>query len=188
MTNLQRLLHRFAQRQRALLDRISRAEELADAIACDLVLLERVARTRDASSAASSEPPKRPRQMLRGPFDARVCAIDLTRRADDWALVRFDQSGEIALPPILADLLSLLSDDNGISDDELVGWKTLDQVAKDLQKTSGRPFTRHAVTQQIYRLRRELFTRGGVSPKLIQTNRRRGVRLALMRARRADRS
>jgi hypothetical protein len=179
-----RLLRRFAQRQRALLDRISRAEELADAIACDLVLLERAARRQEPSAVPA--PDRSKRQLLRGPFDARVGAIDLKRRADDWIVVRFDQSNEIALPPILGDLPSVLSDDARVSDDELVAWKTLDEVAKDLQRASGRSFSRHAVTQQIYRLRRELFTRGGVSPKLIQTNRRRGVRLALVRKRITD--
>jgi hypothetical protein len=95
--------------------------------------------------------------------------------------IRIDGGKQFSLPPTLADLLTALSIDNGLSDDEFVGWKTLGEVAEYLARRSGRPVTKRAITQNVYRLRKELFDRGGVNPYLVQTNRRRGVRFAFRR-------
>jgi hypothetical protein len=105
--------------------------------------------------------------------------LEIKPRSDGFSDVRIDAGKSFALPPMLADLLAVLSLTGAASDDGLVGWKTIDEVAILLGKRSSRRFSRHAVTQSIYRLRKELFNRGGANPYLIQTNRRRGVRFAL---------
>jgi hypothetical protein len=179
--DLRRFVQRFARKQRLLLDRLTRAEELADAIACDLADLERALVLDGAASGVTRVRPKRLRELLGKTVDVRVNEVSITRRADDWGLIHIDQADEFLLPPLLTDLLSVLISESGPSDDELVAWKTLDEVSKRLEKKVGRRFGRHAVTQQIHRLRRELFARGGVSPLLVQTSRRFGVRVAVRR-------
>jgi hypothetical protein len=174
-------LHGIARKQRLLLDRISRAEELADQIACDLADLERLLSV-DPAGRRPHVRPKRVRELAGASMNARVSEVLIKRRDDDWGLVSLDGVTEFALPPMLTDLLAILCADAEPSADDLVAWKTLDEVAKRLGKKIGRPFSRHAVTQHVYRLRRELFARGGANPLLVQTNRRRGVRMALRRS------
>src|SRR2546422_507907 len=59
--------------------------------------------------------------------------------------------------------------------------KSMKEIGEFLTKQTGKPVTKRAITQNVYRLRKELFERGGVNPYLIQTNRRRGLRFALRR-------
>lgn len=92
-----------------------------------------------------------------------------------------DGGKQFTLPPILADLMTALSIDNGLNDDGFVGWKPIKEIADYLTKKMGKPVSKRAITQNVYRLRKELFDRGGVNPYLVQTNRRRGIRFALRR-------
>ena len=181
-----RLLNDLVRRHGALLSRISRAEELADVIACDLEQLQSHFAVDALISDGDGSSPAgrcnlRALETLRQIAEAGTSSLELNHRADGSAEVRIAAGKQFTLPPTLAHLLSILSDDSGRSDEGLVGWKTLDEVAILLQKREGRPFTRHGVTQQVYRLRKELFQRGGVNPFLVQTNRRLGVRFAVRR-------
>jgi hypothetical protein len=110
-----------------------------------------------------------------------AASLELKPRPDGMTDVLIDGGKQFSLPPALADLISALSVDTGVSDDALVGWKSVKEIAAWLSKQSGRPVSKRAITQNVYRLRKELFERGGVNPYLVQTNRRRGLRFALRR-------
>jgi DNA-binding response OmpR family regulator len=175
----------LARRHRTLLSRLGSAELLADTISLDLSRIENCLETGELEPVAEDEKhtgPKgggRSREQLRILADSGVTTLEINLRSDGLSDVRIDAGKKFNLPPALADLLSILSLNGGTSDDRLVGWKTIDEVAILLGKRSSRRFSRHTVTQSIYRLRKELFNRGGANPYLIQTNRRRGVRFAL---------
>jgi len=179
--DLDKFVQRFARRHRLLLARISRAEELADGLACDLADLEQTMRSGRPVTAEARRGRVRFRDLAKGSANVRARSVSVRRRADDWGVIQVDQGAEFTLPPILTDLFVVLSAESGQSDDDLVAWKPLEEVARRLAKKAGRAFSRHSVTQHIHRLRRELFARGGASPLLVQTNRRLGVRLALQR-------
>ena len=179
----QRFVQRLVRRQRLLLARLSRAEELADAMALEIEEFERGLNPRGSTGSAARARPPRGRERLTASMNVRATEIAIRRRPDDWGLVRVDQADEFLLPPILTDLFAILVAECGPSDDELVAWQTLGEVAKRMEKKAGRTFSRHAVTQHVHRLRRELFNRGGMSPMLVQTSRRFGVRVAVRRRR-----
>ena len=183
---IRRLISGLARRYRQLVSRISNAELLADEIAADLAKLEEC--FDENTPVARADGPylnerrgNRVQEQLRRVAEGGALTLDIKRRADGLAEVRIDDGQPFTLPPVLADLLYILAVDTGLTTDELIGWKSLDEVAILLGKNEGRKLARHAVTQSIYRLRRELFNRGGINPFLVQTNRRRGVRFALKR-------
>jgi hypothetical protein len=186
---LLRELRRLSERQRALVRRMSRDEELADAIAQDLVELERDLREGsfgnpgDGATKARRHRSVETGRVLRIAAEAGVTSLKMSKRADGSVRVRIDGSQEFELPPALADLLWVLAQDSGRSEDGLIGWKTPDEAAILLAKKQGRTSSKHALTQNIYRLRTALADRGGVNPFLVQTHRRLGVRFALRRER-----
>ena len=176
----------LARRHRRLVSRISKDELLADAIAGDIRLLEDLlaggAAERDGKMVRF---PRRSKNLggserLKREAELGARSLDIKVRSDGQADICIDQDGSFTLPPVLADLLYVLSIDSGQSSDGLIGWKTLDEVAILLKKKEGKKFTRHSVTQNISRLRKAL-ERGGVNQFLVQTNRRRGARFALRR-------
>jgi hypothetical protein len=183
---LVRELRDLVRRQRLLLERLSRAEELADGLAQDLSQLESLIAGRGAAPARAAAAPRADggdtRRSLRRTAESGVGKVEIRARADGTAEVRVDGGPSFALAPVLGDLLAVLSLDGGRAPDGLVAWKTLDEVAILLGKKTGRPVRRHTATQHIYRLRRELFARGGVNPFLVQTHRRLGARFALRRS------
>lgn len=178
-------LRELARRYRSLVSRISSAELLADSIALDLARIEKCLETGALVEPCGDEQTfgrkdkGQLREQLRLLAETGAATLEIKPRTDGLCDVRIDAGKQFKLPPSLSDLLSILSLDGGASDDGLIGWKTLDEVAILLGKRSGRRFNRHTVTQSIYRLRKELFNRGGVNPFLVQTNRQRGVRFAL---------
>lgn len=184
-----RLLNDIVRRYRTLVSRISSAELLADDIAFDLARLENCFSSEPLVDAIfernTFERGGQPqlKERLRRMAESGVSALEIKLRSDGLADVRIDAGKQFKLPPMLADLLYTLAIESGPTEDELVGWKTLDEVAILLSKRIGRRFTRHSVTQNIYRLRKELFDRAGANPFLVQTNKRRGVRFALRRKR-----
>lgn len=173
-------LDEMARRFRALLRLLSRAEELADDIA---LRLEKLA----GGPASGPAPAKRRKadkeESLRQLAESGVFSVEIAGCADGAVEVRVDLGKPFRLPPLLGDLLEILCLEAADEwpEDELVGWKSLDEVSRRLGKRQGREFKRHAVTQAVHRLRKELFDRGGVNPFLVQTNRRLGARFALRR-------
>jgi hypothetical protein len=184
-TDLLEQIRELARRHRSLLSRLSNAELLADTIALDLSRIEKCLETGELAPVGEDERLARQkecgqrRDQLRLLADSGATTLEIKPRSDGLSDVRIDAGKRFSLPPFLADLLSVLSLNGATSDDGLVGWKTIDEIAILLGKRSSRRFSRHAVTQSIYRLRKELFNRGGANPYLVQTNRRRGVRFAL---------
>ena len=176
----------LARRHRTLVSRISSAELLADSIALELRRIEECleacaspAPARDYEKSSSEKEAAQAGEQLRRVAETGAGRLEIKPRADGPCEVRVDGGKQFLLPPLLADLLSGLSIEGAFAGDGLVGWKTLDEVAILLAKKTGRKFGRHTVTQNIYRLRKEMFGRGGVNPYLVQTNRRRGARFAL---------
>lgn len=115
------------------------------------------------------------------PKQKGVNHIGIRPDATGAAAVRIDAGTEFLLPHALANLLSALKTDNHRTTDEYVGWKTLPEVATMLAKMGEKKVSRRALVQRVHRLRRNLFVRGGVSPFLVESNRRQGVRIALRR-------
>lgn len=184
-----RLARQLARRQESLHRRVSRLEEEADSLALDLAAL---ADDLDAGSVRGVSTSNRglltsrhrtgedARDALRRTAEAGAASLAITPRSDGFAEVQVDGGKLFTLPPTLAELLSILASNRGREEEDgLVGWKTIDEIARLLEKKAGRSFTTHAVTQQIHRLRRELFVRGRANPWLVQTHRRSGARFAL---------
>jgi hypothetical protein len=182
------LIRGLARRHKNLVNRISKAELNASFIEYELFQLLKMmeewgdeAPASDDTIISQSPAPERSLTPLRYLAESGTFSLEIKTRPDGMADIRIDGGKQFSLPPTLADLLTALSIDNGLSDDEFVGWKTLGEVAEYLARRSGRPVTKRAITQNVYRLRKELFDRGGVNPYLVQTNRRRGVRFAFRR-------
>lgn len=178
-------LRALVARHRRLVERLSRAEELADALALDLEEIERALAGTGSQAVAAvgcPSPGLGDRGALARTAEAGVAALSVEWSSDGAAEVRLDGGKAFRLPAGLAELLEVLALDSGRGADGLVGWKSLDEVAILVGKRRGRPVRRHAVTQLVYRLRRELFARGAVNPYLVQSSRRRGVRFALRRS------
>ena len=183
------LMRGIARRYKNLVNKISRAEMNATFIEYEmfqlLKMMEEVIQQSTGEAEvpgfAPSDAPSKVNKSLRYLADAGATMLEIKTRPDGMADVRIDGGKSFTLPPTLADLITALSIDNGQCEDAFVGWKTIREVADYLSRQSNKPVTKRAITQNIYRLRRELFDRGGVNPYLIQTNRRRGIRFALRR-------
>jgi len=184
----------LARRYNSLVERISEIEFLADSIQLELAQLTGSEKSRRPGESmagrergtqrqrrAMSDFALEARDALRRTAEAGVTKVDLKTRSDGLADVSIDDGRAFALPPALTELLAVLILENGFGDDSFVGWKTLDEIGVLLKKRSGKAYTRHALTQGIYRLRNELYRRGGVNPYLVQTNARLGARFALKR-------
>jgi len=185
------LMRGITRRYKNLVSKISRAEMNATFIEYEMFQLLKLMEEMLHQSAgefgggavesSGQDAPARINKSLRYLADAGAAMLEIKTRPDGMADVRIDGGKSFTLPPTLADLITALSIDNGQCEDAFVGWKTIREVADYLSRQTYRPVTKRAITQNIYRLRRELFDRGGVNPYLIQTNRRRGIRFALRR-------
>lgn len=185
------LIRGLARRHKNLVNRISKAELNASFIEYELFQLLKMMEecvdegaedfAGDCGTGSSLEAQVKPSSPLRYLAESGTFSLEIKARPDGMADIRIDGGKQFTLPPTLADLMTALSIDNGLSDDAFVGWKTVREIAEYLATRSGKPVTKRAITQNVYRLRKELFDRGGVNPYLVQTNRRRGVRFALRR-------
>jgi hypothetical protein len=110
-----------------------------------------------------------------------VVDLKIQKQPNGSAIVQIDGGKEFRLSPVLADLLLILSDDAWPTKDDLVGWKSWDEVAKRLGRKAGRPpMGRHTVSQNVLRLRKALEL-SGENPRWVQSNRALGARFALRR-------
>ncbi|MFY9556903.1 MAG: hypothetical protein WAV47_19505 [Blastocatellia bacterium] len=185
------LMRGLARRYKSLVNRISKAELNATFIEYEMAQLMKLMEeyldqsveglAGDQGASASAETDRGLVKPLRRLAESGTSLLEIKTRPDGLADIRIDGGKQFALPPTLADLLTALSIDNGPGDDAFVGWKTVKEVAEYLTRQSGKPVSKRAITQNVYRLRKELFDRGGVNPYLVQTNRRRGIRFALRR-------
>jgi hypothetical protein len=184
------LLRGLARRYKNLVNRISKAEMNATFIEYEMSqLIKMLEEVLDQDTEGLAKSPTESRGVERTEAkkplfylaESGTSSLEIKPRPDGMADIRIDGGKRFTLPPALADLMTVLSIDNGLSEDSLVGWKSVKEVAEYLGKQSGKPVTTRAITQSVYRLRKELFDRGGVNPYLVQTNRRRGIRFALRR-------
>ena len=183
------LMRGVARRYRNLVTRLSKLEMNATFIEYEmfqvLKMIEEFAETDAEDVAGCGGELRDGRRNTRKPLfylaEAGAGSLELKPRPDGTAEVRIDGGKQFTLPPALADLISALAVDTGVSDDALVGWKSVKEIAAWLSKQSGKPVSKRAITQNVYRLRKELFDRGGVNPYLVQTNKRHGLRFALRR-------
>jgi len=185
------LVRGLARRYKNLVNRISKAEMNATFIEYELFQLLKMMEecldegaeefAVDVAPGLALEAHAKPQKSFRYLAESGTSSLEIKARPDGMADIRIDGGKQFTLPPALADLMTALSMDNGLSDDAFVGWKTVKEIAEYLARQSGRPVTKRAITQNVYRLRKQLFDRGGVNPYLVQTNRRRGVRFALRR-------
>lgn len=183
------LMRGLARRYKSLVNRISKAEMNATFIEYELFQLLKMMEehfehgdehyTEAVVAGASMDAPVKARKPLRYLAETGASSLEIRARPDGMSDIRIDGGKQFTLPPTLADLMTALSIDNGAGDGGFVGWKTLKEIADYLAGQSGKPVSKRAVTQNVYRLRKELFDRGGVNPYLVQTNRRRGFRFAL---------
>jgi len=168
---------RLALRQEKLAQLISAAEELADSIRLEVEQIKaflaagtpiRVPERTDERAAAT----------LRQAAQGGVGVLKIRPLPSGRKEFRIDGGGPFTLPPVLGELLGILALDAGHSDDNLVGWKSLKDLALVLGQKSGKYYTKAAVTKKLWSLREALTSRG-VNPCLVQTNLRRGRRFAL---------
>ncbi len=182
---LLRKLRRTAESVRFLRDRLSREEDRADHLAMELSeLLEGLEEHGGLDVPQPTELRKvRARAVAGLKSAARAGALSLTisRKADGSGWVQVDGSKPFRLPPALSDLLSVLAMDGGEDTEELVGWKSFKDVQTLLKKKQGKELSRHAITQNVHRLRKALAHRAGINPYLVQTDPRYGMRFALKR-------
>ncbi|MEW6207428.1 MAG: hypothetical protein AB1631_03620 [Acidobacteriota bacterium] len=171
-------IRQLVERQKSLINKISRIEVEADSIAQEL---DQLIGERDLPAGLIRREKKQQFKLLRDLAEEGVSSLDIRPRSDGLSDVRIEQGKVFTLPPALADLLYVLALDSGRAGDGLVGFKTITEVMILLHKKAGREFTRRSVAQNIFRLRNELRRRAGANPFLIQTNRRLGFRFALRR-------
>src|SRR5437867_1367788 len=164
--DIQRLLS-LLRRAEALERRLGRWAESLSGLIFDLDVF-----TQDAG--AGLRRPKRNAKYVQA--FARVIKI---RRSPAGALMRMDRGEWIEIPPSLADLLIVLSDDSGNRTDKLVPWKNFPEVIQRLGKDASSRADRHAVIVRIRKLR-QILLRHGLDAGLVQTSRQYGVRFAVL--------
>ena len=185
-SRLLRALARVSRRQKRLARLLSETEELADAIVQDLQQLsvDLHAVPADTRALLLTVPrraclPGNGGEFLRKESERGALSLRLAPLLDGHVRVGLNGAPEFPIPPVLGKLLSILSEDDGPSDDGIVRWKTLAEVARRLGKSATRR-SRHAVSQHVSRLKQE-FRLNGENWRLIQTRRKGLVRFALIR-------
>ena len=153
---------------------------------------------RDMRSLFKTEPFPIPPNMKKIPKDlSDVLALSAekgvsslgTKRLANGKAVFEIEGNLLTLPPRLSDLLLALAKDSGPSEDNLVGYKTLEEIAQWVlgpkrgwppPNRAAREKIHHSTIHSIHLLRKE-FRAAGINPYLIQRNRRLGYRFALRR-------
>jgi hypothetical protein len=123
-------------------------------------------------------PPAIPPNRVTPPPRART--IEVTRTPKGSIMTSLDGGNRLKLPPSLAQFLQFLAGDNHRSDDGLIGWWSLREIALAMTQKLGRPVGERCIRQWVYRLRNTLAA-GGYDWRLVRTDPRLGVRLALER-------
>ena len=170
---MQRMLRQIEQQEKNL----RRFREKFEALRWELCVIERVLLARDAGAPPYRPPAPAPRTPNPKPVVQNCSLVGLAGGATE---AMFDNGAKVTLPWALAELVAILSSEEGQSPDELVPWKSLDRIGELLGKRLGREFDRHAVSQLLWRLR-GLFKSAGINQWLIESERKLGARLRLKR-------
>ena len=101
-------------------------------------------------------------------------------RPDDSADFQIDGGHTFRLSPRPAELLAYLASSEGSTEDALMPWRSRESIVKWLEKRTGKPMRRQYVNNLVCLLR-TAFRKAGLDPDLLQTHKRKGIRLALKR-------
>ena len=101
-------------------------------------------------------------------------------RPDDSADFQIDGGHTFRLSPRPAELLAYLASSEGSTEDALTPWRSRESIVKWLEKKTGKPMRRQYVNNLVCLLR-TAFRKAGLDPDLLQTHKRKGIRLALKR-------
>ena len=115
-------------------------------------------------------------------IEPTVYAIDVRQLSNGSVEIALDGGRRFKLPPQLADVFLFIASGGKNPDhhDPLVGWRTRTEILDCLAKSSGRTYPQRFVNNLIHRLK-DVLSGAGYSRGLIQTHRRKGVRLAYRR-------
>jgi len=123
-------------------------------------------------------------------FTSQVACNLLTRQnADGSVVVVIDGGAPFSLGPRLAEVFEFIAtaEKDRDGNDALVGWRSRAEVLQLLGGSQGRPFHPRYVNNIVHLLK-EALRKAGYDRNLIQTNRQRGIRLALKRGQRVQRA
>jgi hypothetical protein len=115
---------------------------------------------------------------------AAVCgvgAIDLHEIDSKHVRVVVDRTHGFELPRAVAEVLEIVISAPGAASDGFAPWIEIPAIQARLEKKRGKRPSRHSVTQAIYCVRYLLKRKVGLPSRLIETCRRRGVRVRLRR-------
>ena len=111
--------------------------------------------------------------------------MTMTWKKNGSADLRIDDAVDVPLPPKLAELMRILSMKTDVAEDgfpSFVGYPTLGRLlggpTRRAAREPGSTSPNHAVAQLVHRLR-VAFEKKGLNPFIIDTDRKRGVRLLL---------
>lgn len=127
-------------------------------------------------------------KLLLWSAESGVDSLDVKQFANGRAEFEIENR-QLTLSPRLSTLLIALSRDTGPSENGLVGWKSIPELAEMIhgpkhgsfpEKKDDRKKLHRAILQSLYLLR-NAFSAAGVNPYLIQSNAELGYRFALKR-------
>lgn len=114
-------------------------------------------------------------------IDTAPVAFNVTAQPghDDSLAVAIDGGETFILPQRLAQVFAFIAsaDKDRSHRDALVGWRSRIEISAYLEKQTGKRFTQKYINQMVYRLKNALHS-AGYNPRLIQSSRAKGVRLA----------
>ncbi len=115
--------------------------------------------------------------------DPVVYNMDVDYRADGYIVVALDGGKRFKLPPQLAEVFLFISAAEKEQDgrDPLVGWRSRAEILELVTSSARRTFPKRYVNNLVHRLKQAL-RHAGYNIGLIQTHRRKGVRLAYKRS------
>jgi hypothetical protein len=105
-------------------------------------------------------------------------SLNYRRNADDSAEFQIDGGGYFYLPPRLSQVLLFLASAPKAGEDALVTWRSREDLVEFLQRQIGREIPTRYVNNIVHLLK-NAFQKVGLDRRLIQTHKRKGVRLAL---------
>lgn len=164
---------------------LSQIEEDGDALLYDFwaltEIIEHFLGLKHLKQPRKKEGPRISRQARKDQAAAGASSIKVDSRPDGSATVQIDGGPSVSLPPGPAWLLDVLKADDGAdSPDALVPWKSLPMVVEGLKAHTKKIYTKGAIRQLFYRLRREFF-KHGENKFLVMSSRKHGYRFALRR-------
>ncbi|MSU57212.1 MAG: hypothetical protein EXS35_03355 [Pedosphaera sp.] len=186
--NLRAALRRLKVELVKLRDALAQSEERADALLQDLLALEHSIPHACSKLTVVPVIPAKPRPasseseaILEIAGEEGAEKLEVRPLARGAAMVRVNSGKEFRLSPTLAAFLETLLLDGATDGGKLIRWKPHAEVSRVMQARMGRPFSRHALHELVWRLRAALAA-AGVNPFFVHTHQQLGLRFAQRRA------